>query len=239
MMPRGIGLVGLVALLVVLAGCTGGGIPGDPAAGSSGGDGDGGDGGNGADGGDGDVVTWERFAFEPGEYYRFEVTRADEEPEYLTWEVLAVDGDEVTAEVTFESGGESVSETVTGQNATVVTKLQNTSAMLYLANGPFNAMTAYFASRDLAPGNSWRLAGSERTGYMTAAVEGTTTYAGKECYVATVRSPDNEHWGDDQYDWDFCIAPDVGLALHTDFSDPDTGDAAFAVTLVEYRAGGA
>lgn len=237
-MPRGVGLVGLVALLVVLAGCTGGGIPGGPSAGSSGGDGAGGDGGDGADGRDDSVVTWERFNFESGEYYRFEVAHADEDPDYLTWEVLSTDGDEVTAEVTFESGGESVSETVTGQNATVITQMQNTTAMLYLANGPFNAMTNYFASRDLTPGNSWKLAGSEQSGYLTAAVEGTTSYAGKECYVATVRSPDNEDGSDSQSNWDFCIAPDVGLALHTSYGDSETGEPVLAMTLVEYRAGG-
>lgn len=231
--------VGLVALLVLLSGCTGG-LPGGAPDGSPSGDSTGGDGGDG-DGGDGDeaLVTWERFAFEPGEYYRFEVTQPDEDPEYVTWEVLAVDGSDVTIEVTVERDGETTSQTVTGQNATVVTKLQDVRAMGYLVMGPFNAMTAYFASRDFAPGNSWRLAGSERTGYLTAEVEGTDSYAGKECYVAAVRSPDNEHWKDDRYDWEFCIAPDVGLALHTAYRDGETGELTGSVTLVEYRPGGA
>lgn len=234
----------LVCVLLVSAGCLGSSVPAPSDAGTSDTGTDDGDrattGSDGGDGADGNAITWERFAFEEGEYYRFEIDEPGAETAYITWDVQSVDGEEVTVDVSFEQGDESTTETVTGANATLITQLDSIPAMLYLLNGPFNAMTSYFGAREFAVGNQWNIAGDATNGYMTANIEGTSEYAGKECYVATVRTPDGEAWDDSNYhDWDFCIAPDVGLALHTQFTDESTGEPALTVTLVEYRAGGA
>ncbi|MGM0591295.1 MAG: hypothetical protein ACQETI_06645 [Halobacteriota archaeon] len=266
-MRRRLALVAL-ALLVVLAGCGGASGPsgadatetGPTDGGSSASDGgadsdaDSSDGTSGTEGESSSESTlvWERFNFQEGEYYHYEVDDvANDGSADITWEVLEVDGDEVTAEITFDDGTTSFSREVTGQNATILFELQDTSmyddpeameasvrASAYLTLGPFNALTGYFASRELKVGNSWELSGTPDAGYMTANVEGTDEYAGKECYVTAIRVPDTQEWEDsDTSEFVACISPEVGLSLYSAYYDPETGDLAAEITLVEYRIG--
>ncbi|MFC5972163.1 hypothetical protein ACFPYI_12555 [Halomarina salina] len=261
----------VLCLSLVLAGCAGTGGSADDGAdpsttgsddgadASSGGDGSGDSGNDGSSesgSGDGDTVTaWERFSFAEGEFYQFRVNDVRNDRDVLlTWDVVAVDGSEVTADVTYDDGTASYTYTLTGENATISTQLiqaamqENpedeaameaaTSAYGYLTLGPFNPISSYFAARDLAVGNSWNLAGSATDGFMTANVEGRDEYAGKECYVSTIRVPDNEAWAEsDSNEWVSCIAPDVGLSLYSAYYDAETGELTAEITLETYRSG--
>ncbi|MFB6165285.1 MAG: hypothetical protein ABEJ31_09020 [Haloarculaceae archaeon] len=246
-MSRPRGLVVLLGLLVVLAGCTGGPADaGDAGDGSGGGPGGAG---TGAGDGTGDAMTaWDRFSFEPGEFYKYRVTdHLNDESAVLTWKVLSVQGGVVTAEVTYDDGTTTFDRTITGQNASVVFQLPDatagrdvaeatSTAMMYLTMGPFSTMSAYFASRDLAVGNSWQLVGNEQKGYMTAAIEGRGEYAGKSCYNTAIRVPDNGEWtGSDANEYVACIAPDASLAYYTAYYDGERDSLAIEVELEEYR----
>lgn len=257
----------VLCLSLVLAGCssvdgplteeggaTADGV-GDAATDSTAGNGaSGGDGGDGTASGDA-VVVWERFAFSEGEFYEFRVDdRTNGKEILLTWDVVEVDGREVTADVTYDDGNASYEYTVTGENATAVSQVMqaalrdhpNDEAALdaaiatngYFSIGPFNTFTAYFAARELAVGNSWNLAGNAKDGFMTANVEGRDEYAGKECYVSTVRVPDSEAWAEtDSSEWVSCIAPDIGLSLYTAYYDAETDELAAEIVLETYRPG--
>lgn len=248
----------LVALLVLLAGCSGGGAPagGDatPTATAAGGGGSGSGSGSGGGGGDPTPESgeeWDRFAFSEGEFYRYAVVdRANDREAEVTWEVLAVDGNELTAEFTYESEGEAVTRTVTADESTVAfeliraatsdgdeTEIEAASrAATYLSLGPFNPATTFFTSREIAVGNSWNIAGSPTAGYVTATVEGRESYAGTDCFVSTIRVPDNDEWADSTFsDFEMCIAVDLGLSLYTAYYEPDADEPLFEVTLVEYR----
>lgn len=244
----------LVALVVLLAGCSGAPGGGDatatPTAGSAGG-------GGGGDTGGAGVSTpasgeaWDRFDFAEGEFYRYAVVdRANGLEAEVTWEVLAVDGTQLTAEFTYVADGEAVTRTVTGEEATIAFELVRaaadgdedeigaaTRAATYLSLGPFNPGTTFFTSRELAVGNSWNLAGSPTAGYATASVEGRSSYAGTDCFDTAIRVPDNDEWADSTFsDFEMCINPDLGLALYTAYYEPDADEPLFEVTLVEHRA---
>ncbi|WP_224271081.1 hypothetical protein [Haloprofundus salinisoli] len=242
-------VLGLVVLLVVLAGCIGGGSPSD----SSTADVDAGDSSNEQSGtdeaGEDEVITqWERFTFEEGEYYRYRVNDIrNDETATITWDVLSVDGEEVTAEITYDNGTDSFSRTVTGQNATILFDLRDIDpeseeaeatlrTLGYLSLGPFSPMTAYYQHRDLKVGNSWRLSGTPDAGYMTANVEGRTQYAGQDCYETAIRVPDTEEW-EDSYEFESCISPDASLALYTAYYGGETGEMTVEIVLEEYRSG--
>ena len=244
-------VAGLVGLLVVLAGCTGAGLVPTGRATDVGPDAptDGAGDADGTDGSTGEASSWERFSFEEGEFYRYRANDyVNDEAADVTWEVLAVDGSEATVEVTYDDGETTFSRTISGQNATIIFQLPDASAdeavadasnraMLYLMNGPFNSMTAYYASRDLQVGNSWRLAGNAEAGYATANVEGKASYAGQECYVTAYRVPDNGEWASDATEFEACISPDAGLALYTAVIDDSTDEPNFEIVLEEYRSG--
>lgn len=246
----------LAALFVLLAGCSGGGAlaggdatPTATAAGSGGGSSS--DTGEGA----GDSTpepgeSWDRFAFAEGEFYRYAVVdRANEREAEVTWEVLAVDGEQLTAEFTYLADGAAVTRTVTGEEATIAFELVRaatdgdeaeieaaTRAATYLSLGPFNPATTFFTSRELAVGNSWNLAGSPTAGYATASVKGRDSYAGTDCFATAIRVPDNAEWADSTFsDFEMCINPGLGLALYTAYYEPDADEPLFEVTLVEHR----
>ncbi|MCU4800524.1 hypothetical protein OB920_09095 [Halobacteria archaeon HArc-gm2] len=254
---RGRLLVGAVAVLIVLAGCTGNGPPSEaPVVSADGSSGESaGASGTTVDEGDGtneDTVAaqWERFSFEEGEFYRYRVNDVrNGETATLTWDVVAVDGSEVTADVTLDDGNRSYTRTVTGENATILWDLRNVDyesddadaairTVGYLTLGPFNAMTAYYEHRELEVGNSWRLSGTPEAGYMTANVEGRNSYAGLECYETAIRVPDGEEWADsDSYEFESCITPDASLALRTAYYDGESGEKTVEIVLEEYRSG--
>jgi YD repeat-containing protein len=245
----------LVALLVLLAGCSGaptggGGGAGDatPTAAAAGSSGT-----SGADDSTPDAGgEWARFTFEEGEFYRYAVLdRANDREAEVTWEVLAVEEGELTAEFTYIADGRSVSRTVTGDKSTVAFQLVQsattgsdeaeieaaTRAATYLSLGPFNPTTALFTSRDLAVGNRWELTGSPGVGYVTAAVEGRDSYAGTDCFVSTIRVPDTDEWADSTFsDFELCVAPDLGLALYSAYYERGADEPLFEVSLVEHRA---
>lgn len=246
----------LVVTLVVLSGCIGSELPaGVDASDGQGSDGDDGAGAeSGGDASDDDTArtgdsAWDRFAFEEGEFYRFRVDDvANERSSTITWDVVGVDGAQVTADVTFDDGNTSFTRTVSGTNATILWDLRqvdHTSAEAeaavqsagYLTLGPFNAMTAYYAHRDLVVGDNWRLSGSDAVGYMTANVEGRSEYAGVACYETAIRIPDGDAWGEDAYEFESCIAPDASLAIRTAYYDGATGDLRAEIVLEEYRHG--
>ncbi|WP_224450573.1 hypothetical protein [Haloprofundus salilacus] len=241
--------LGLVVLLVVFAGCVGGGTSSESSADA----GDTGESSNEQSGSDetsgDDVVTqWERFTFEEGEFYRYRVNDIkNDETATITWDVLSVDGEEVTAEITYDNGTDSFSRTVTGENATILFDLRGVDpeseeaeatirTLGYLSLGPFSPMTAYYQHRELKVGNSWRLSGNPDAGYMTANVEGRNEYAGVECYETAIRVPDSEEW-EDSYEFESCISPDASLALYTAYYDGESGEMTVEIVLEEYRSG--
>ena len=247
----------VLVALVGLAGCAGGDIPSASPADDLGGltdsSGDSSADDTGADERateDAVAAQWERFSFEEGEFYRYRVNDVgNDETAALTWDVVSVDGSEVTAEITLDDSNRTYTRRVTGENATILWDLRNVDyesgdaeaaikTASYLSVGPFNAMTAYYESRELEVGNSWRLSGSEETGYMTANVEGRNQYAGLDCYETAIRVPDTEEWANgDAYEFESCIAPDASLALYTAYYDGETGEMTAEIVLEEYRRG--
>ena len=228
-------LASLLALVLV-AGCLGGTVP---AARSDAG---------GTPGDDGS--QWNRFAFTDGEYYQYRVTDyTNDESALISWEVLSIDANEVTAEVTYDDGDTTFSRTITGPKQTIVLQLSGSggdqaeanamrSVQSALLSGPFNpTMTGYYAHRDLVVGDSWNAAGSDEIGYATANVEGRDSYAGQECYVTSFRVPDDGEWPAEAEEYEFCISPDASLPFATLVYNDATDEVTVGIVLEEYRSG--
>lgn len=231
--------VASIVVVLLLAGCGGVAGPSDETPSTSEPDA------RTADTSTGSVDEWEAFAFSEGEFYRFsfrsEVNDVDSE---LTWEVLAVEEGTATVNISYTNGTHSFSTTVVGDRSTLVQKVLNSGETVterqlaaragqQLMAGPLNAMVYYLDSRELAVGESWEVSGSEQSGYLTANVEKKSQYAGEECFLTSFSAPEDSTSSVSRFD--VCIAPEVGLSLHTAYygDSPDQPD--LVVTLEEYH----
>jgi len=197
---------------------------------ASGGD----EGGGGASGGDdvgGDGPgggRWEPFAFEPGQYFKYEVQATGDEPASGWFSLNVADAGGGRMELHFEgelSGEFSLTATITtGDVSGVVMPLMMSHAGWALLPLFMNPWELWFAGQALDVGTRWSFTAEGET--MTFAVTGTETYAGVTGYVCewTVTGSGGEHT------LKVCVNPEFPLILYGKIGG--NGDY-FEYTLVE------
>jgi len=165
------------------------------------------------------------YEFQTGESYTYQVGSGATAQE-LTWEVLSVQGDQVTVEVTSEAGGRTSSSTLEGPQDEIFQ--QATGDMTALLFVSLRVSTVAAEGESLSMGNTWtvrseNLVSSQQVSWETAEVEviDTDTYAGIECSVIEI-TPDD---GSDVLT--SCVNQDYPFAL----SLTQRGGAQFAVEL--------
>jgi len=130
-----------------------------------------------------------------GEQYDYSVSIPDFNQE-LTWEVTAVQGSQVTVEVTSQTGDRTETTTLEGAQGEIFGQAAESRLAGFYSS--LRAANLVGEGRDLTVGNSWEVSSGDLAfrgdgDIETATVEvtGTDSYAGVECTVLEL-TPDNE-----------------------------------------------
>ncbi|UHQ96355.1 cupredoxin domain-containing protein [Natrinema halophilum] len=162
-----------------------------------------------------DVVDIPRYEFSEGESYTFETlfrTNDGTRESTETWRVTAVDGDDVTVEVTSEVDGETTTQTFSGTHETIydAAARQLTFDAFSVARSPLRVAEM----GDLSTGNSFTVQRSQfpnqdTIDWSTATVEvaGETTFNGVTCTEFTLRPDDADQTQT------ACVADDYPFAV--------------------------
>ena len=241
----------LVALLVLVAGCSGGAGGDDTTATAetenltatvtttATGDGGGDDtsGGNDASGGDESAKSasfefnqsWDK-QFRAGQYYRYEVESPNlEETATYEWEVVAVDGDNVTIRTTVVADGTTTTQTVTAPQDQLYGELSGSPSGSVATIGFDSPYYSGVDGETLEVGDGWEASG--QNGDVSFKVESASSYAGLECANFVVRTNGSVFW-------ESCVSPESPLPGYMAFYEEEGDEEpAFEMTLVEYRAG--
>ena len=192
-----------------------------------------------------DGPHWQRHVFESGEVYHYAATNHETgESAEITWEIIAVQGSDVTSRVTFDDGTNAATWTVNGSYWTTLDHIRYsrgqrataTKAIRYLNAGLIRGVGDY-ERRDLIHGNEFTLDGTVESDFATAVVTGNETYAGIECFAIDHRIPDNGKWDPERQEVDACVAPDMGFPVSTVLVNSTTGDRTFEMDLSAYESG--
>lgn len=240
----------LVASLVLVAGCSGGTAGEDAtttaaATGNltetvtttpTGGGGSGGDtAGGGGDSADAESMTfdfnqsWDR-QFREGMYYRYEVTSPNlDETATYEWEVLSVEGENVTIRTAVQTGETSSEQTVTASRDELYGELSGSPSGSVATVGFDSPYYSGVDGETLEVGDGWEASGPN--GNVSFTVESTSTYGGLQCADFVVRTNGSVFW-------ESCVSPESPLPGYMAFYEEEGDDEpAFEMTLVEYRSG--
>ncbi|MFC7132096.1 MULTISPECIES: hypothetical protein [Salinibaculum] len=143
-------------------------------------------------GGSSDSMT----RFTSGERYAFTMAFGSD-TRNLTWQTTSVSGEQVTADITYTAtGGQTVSETVTGTQANITAQLSEYPTTAFDIT---RSLHTAILGHQLAQGNAWTMTTADDDVTTEFEVVGSDTVDGVSCTV--VRGQDQ---GATKY-WDLCI----------------------------------
>ena len=170
-----------------------------------------------------DREVWEpmEFAFEAR--YEWDLF-IDGEDGSLVWDVVNIEGDQITVETEYVLGDMEFEQTMTGTQQELESDLMMTPAGTAFVWTAFSPMWGGFVGEQFTVGNQWSYTTPEGSISYEVADMDTTNYP-VDCYVVEMHE-------DDQLLHEGCISPDHGMAVYTAWYDD--GNLEVEIELISF-----